>query len=315
MTFWIHKPEGITSAQVVNQIKFALTRNGYFQRGFKIGHGGTLDPFATGVLIVLIGEATKLADAYLHSIKTYSGKITLGKKTDTADRTGTVVETQPIPTLSLHDWQKLANGFCAEPYYQVPPMYSSKKRDGKPLYEMARAGITVERQAILKKVFEFEVLAHSADQIEFQAKVESGTYIRTLAEDLAAKAGTLANLETLCRTQTSDARIDQCVALDALVPWLDQKIPLQQLPGFQPLHQVASHLPSFALHDQTAMFGIRNGQRVILQPLLEKIQNQFGGKSSFVIAKWNDQPVALFSTIPGSNEPFRLQRILLPENP
>src|ERR1035437_5818766 len=106
--FWINKPDRLTSSDVVVRLKIALTRNGYCSPGFKIGHGGTLDPFATGALVILVGEATKLADSYLHSIKSYGGLIQLGTQTDTGDLTG--VETNRCPTpFGYAPWQKLAS--------------------------------------------------------------------------------------------------------------------------------------------------------------------------------------------------------------
>ena len=108
--FWIDKPADLTSSDVVVRLKIALTKNGYCEKGFKIGHGGTLDPFATGALVVLVGEATKLADPYLHSIKSYSGIISVGTRTDTGDLTGKPIASGCPTTFMDTPWQRHAQG-------------------------------------------------------------------------------------------------------------------------------------------------------------------------------------------------------------
>ena len=302
----IDKPEGLTSQQVVSQLKWALINHGYAERGFKIGHGGTLDPFATGVLAVFIGETTKLADCYLHSHKAYEGHITLGKHTDTGDLTGTVTEESAIPRLSESEWQKLASEFTAQDYFQTPPMYSAKKQNGKALYELARAGLEVDRAAILKKIILFQVQVRPKQELFFQTECESGTYVRVLAQDLAKKAGTLAHLRTLKRTRSSDLQASQCRGLDETLKLLTNQTPLSELSNYLPLCQVALHIPSIPIDENTAN-ELRQGLKRALEPLLDEIQKRFP-EASYGIARLNQSPIALLENQKFLNR-FRLQRI------
>lgn len=325
--FWINKPAELTSSDVVVRLKIALTKGGYCEKGFKIGHGGTLDPFATGAMIVLVGEATKLADAYLHSKKSYSGIITLGSRTDTADFTGTVIESSSVPTLSQGDWQKLATQFTCDEYWQTPPMYSAKKQEGRPLHELARQGIEVERKAILKRIesFQVEVLG---SELSFQVACESGTYVRVIAEDLAKKAGTLAHLRTLVRSQTSDVTLEKCSDLTVVQAKLAEKLPLEQIAAFHPMKEVATHLPAVEVSENEAkelLQGYKNTVRELLSRF--HLSTTSGARSAvrenfparyFVARLTNGSPVALFERTSESDSilkpTYRMQRVILWEN-
>jgi tRNA pseudouridine55 synthase len=303
----IDKPEGLTSQDVVTKIKWAFVNQGYAERGFKIGHGGTLDPFATGVLAVLFGEATKLADCYLHSHKAYSGIIFLGKQTLTGDLTGETSLEKAVPELSEEAWQKLAHAFTLKDYLQIPPMFSAKKRDGKALYELARAGIEVERDAILKKITEFTVRLISKNELTFHAECESGTYVRVLAEDLAISAGTVAHLSALRRTRSSDFTIHKCAVLTETLKALEEKQPLETLPNFVPLSGVASHIPSLSV-EMDVVEGLKQGQKRVLDPLLKEMKACFP-QSRYGIIRYNQSPIALMEQAENASQ-FRLQRIL-----
>ncbi len=307
--FCVQKPKDLTSSNVVAALKKALTRNGYAERGFKIGHGGTLDPFATGVLVILCGEATKLADSYLHSRKKYSSTVKLGVQTDSADLTGTVTNEAPVPKLSPGDWQAFADQFVNKPYLQTPPMHSAKKVEGRPLYEMAHRGESIEREAILKRIYNLEVYTLLSDELSMTVDCESGTYVRVLAEDLAKKAGTLAHLSRLERIQSSDVRITDCMPLDALIELLDSSQPLQEISGFKPLHQVASHLPFIEISEEEAT-STRQGISRITHLLCTRAA-QDHPQSSYVLAKIRHSlanPVALFEK-QANPMGFRLQRV------
>ena len=308
--FIINKPVDFTSSDVVSKLKRPLTENGYAERGFKIGHGGTLDPFATGVLVVLVGEATKLADSYLHSFKAYDGVMKLGTRTDTADLTGQSVETKPIPSLSEAEWQKLANSFTQEEYLQIPPMYSAKKKDGISLHELARKGVEVHREAILKKITRFEVKPISETELHFSIECESGTYVRVIAEDLANRAGTVAHLTELRRTRSSDAEISNTHSLTALIECLNLKTEISQIPCFRPLNSVASHLKSLVI-DQGLIQNFRSGIQSTIQGYC-KAANLHHPKERYVVvrARTNDAPIGLLEKAPLAPE-FRLQRVIL----
>jgi tRNA pseudouridine55 synthase len=303
----INKPIGLTSSQVVGKIKWALTNAGYAEKGFKIGHGGTLDPFAIGALIVFIGEGTKLADTYLHSKKAYDGVITLGIAMDTGDLTGAVSAVSRVPHLALEDWQKFADEFVNQTYPQTPPMFSAKKRDGTPLYELARAGIEIEREPIVKKIFSFEIKTDEHPQeLLFTVHCESGTYVRVLAEDLAKKAGTLAHLKTLRRIQSSDVGVSDCLTLDETLTEIEKKTPLAEFKNFRALAKIASHIPSLAIDSKSRDLlwqGIQHEGARLADACFEKYPEH-----RLVIARAEGIPVALFENLKNLST-FRLQRI------
>ena len=303
----INKPVGLTSSQVVSKIKWALTHSDYAPKGFKIGHGGTLDPFAVGALIVFIGEGTKLADTYLHSKKAYDGVITLGVAMDTGDLTGAVTEVAPVPALDISEWQKLADEFIHRPYPQIPPMFSAKKRDGTPLYELARAGIQVEREAIVKQITSFVLHKdENPNELLFTVHCESGTYVRVLAEDLAKKAGTLAHLKALRRIQSSDASISECLILEKTLEDLQKQIPITELRNFRPLATLSTHIPSLLINTKSCEL-LWNGVQGESERLGYECVRQFPNQS-LVIARNEGIPIALFENLKGLPT-FRLQRI------
>ena len=314
--FWINKPAELTSSDVVVRLKIALTRNGYCEKGFKIGHGGTLDPFATGALVVLVGEATKLADTYLHSVKAYSGMIAVGNRTNTGDLTGEVVETLAVPSLNDEQWQVLADQFVAEDYWQTPPMYSAKKQDGRTLHSLARQGIEVERKAILKKISEFTVQKTPlTSELSFHVRCESGTYVRVIAEDLAKKAGTAAHLRTLIRTDSSDVSLTKCSDLETVMKLLEEKAPIENISAFHPLLDVATHLQTLTVTEieATAML---QGQPHAVYSVIEKFVSDTRNNPRYFIARMaSGTPVALFERLSEADShlkpTYRLQRIIL----
>ncbi len=304
--FLIHKPQEFTSSDVVTKLKWAMINQGYAEKGFRIGHGGTLDPFATGVLIVLFGEATKLADTYLHSSKTYEGVITLGKQTDTGDLTGSIISEKAVPELSEKNWQSLAQAFTEEAYFQTPPMYSAKKKDGVSLHELARKGIEVERAAILKKISKFEVTFRSESELNFVVACESGTYVRVIAEDLAKKANTVAHLKTLNRIQSSDVKLSDCTRLDSTIRYLEEKLPLEEFGSYRPLSALGTHVPSLSITEDTVRL-LRNGIQNTANQLAASIAHQYPS-ARYALARCENKPVALFEK-PSEIGGFRLQRV------
>lgn len=303
----IDKPDGLTSSQVVTKIKWALIQNGYSPKGFKIGHGGTLDPFAVGALIVFLGEGTKLADTYLHSIKAYDGIISLGVETDTADLTGTVKKRADIPELSEAEWQKFADEFVESDYSQIPPMFSAKKRDGTPLYELARAGLEIERDPILKKIHAFKIeKTANREELSFRVQCESGTYVRVLAEDLAKKAGTLAHLKTLRRTQSSDVHISDCLPLAETLALLEAKTDLSTFKNYKPLASLATHIPTLEI-DESASQRLWKGIELESETQCLEALRKFPDHP-YVFGRRGGIPIALFENLKDFRT-FRLQRI------
>ena len=171
----------------------------------KVGHAGTLDPMATGVLIILVGEATKLSDYLMNHDKEYIATLKLGKKTDTGDSEGTIIEEKEIPNLCKENVQNVLNTFIGKSK-QIPPMYSAIKVNGKKLYELAREGKEIERQERKIEIYSLEIIKLIEEnkkiaEIEFKVNCSKGTYIRTLCEDIAEKLGTCGYMKELRRTR------------------------------------------------------------------------------------------------------------------
>lgn len=205
----VDKPEGLTSAAVVARVKRGLRLG----KVAKVGHLGTLDPFATGLLPICLGEATKLAQFLAAEAKRYVGEIVLGVSTDTLDRTGTVVETRPVPVLTPSAIAAALGGLRG-PIMQTPPMYSALKRDGVPLYRLARQGQEVERPARAVAVTAFDVAVTAPDRLAFAVACSKGTYVRVLAQDLGTALGTVAHVSALRRTEFGPFGLAEAVPLD-----------------------------------------------------------------------------------------------------
>ncbi len=219
----IDKPAGLTSHDVVARVRRIL-------REKRTGHTGTLDPFATGVLVVLVGRATRLAQFLSGADKTYTATIRLGFATDTGDLTGTpkpesYARTRDIREITARDVE-IALQTLRGAIMQTPPMYSAKKVQGKKLYELARAGQEIERQPVAVNISQFEAAPRDGALFSFNdddtadldvvVRCTAGTYIRTLAEDLGAKLGFGAHLTALRRTHAGAFSLAQAVTLEEL---------------------------------------------------------------------------------------------------
>ncbi len=242
----IDKPEGITSAEVVRRVKRKLRT--------KVGHLGTLDPFATGLLPLCLGEATKIAQFLNASDKSYEGLIRLGNETDSADRTGKVVRSAPLPELDEERLERICIDFTGQSM-QVPPMYSALKQSGTPLYELARKGVDVERAPRPVFIAALRLQIVSQDRLRFEVDCSKGTYVRVLAQDIGVALGSAAHLETLRRTRFGTFEIDRAVPLE---DW-----DARESRGLLSIREALSHLPSFAL-DQRAARAARAGQSWVL---------------------------------------------------
>lgn len=194
MVLVVDKPDGPTSFDVVRRVKRLLPR------GTKVGHGGSLDPFASGVLIVLIGRATKLSGALLNADKVYQATVQLGQATDSMDRTGQVTDTQPVPPLTEDDILQVLKGLQGV-WDQIPPMYSAKKQNGVRLYALARQNIQVDRQPVQVNLHRLTLLKREGDRLEIEVHCSKGTYVRSLAEEIGRRLGTVAHLAELRRTE------------------------------------------------------------------------------------------------------------------
>tara|TARA_B100001029_G_C15057049_1_gene455202 strand:- start:360 stop:1040 length:681 start_codon:yes stop_codon:yes gene_type:complete len=208
--FW--KPIDWSSFDVVKKVRNKIKPN-------KVGHSGTLDPFAQGVLVLCIGRKTKESENLMTLKKEYIGTIKLGEETDTLDSTGKVIKKKSIPNLYDQCIKSVLNSFIGEGI-QVPPMYSALKKNGIPLYKLARKGIIVEREARPIKIYDIELLSFEDSEIIFRVECGKGTYIRTLAQDIAKKLGTCGYLIQLSRTKVGNYSKLNSIQIDNLNEWL-----------------------------------------------------------------------------------------------
>lgn len=172
----------------------------------KIGHCGTLDPMATGMLILVVGTATKIQDLLMAEEKEYVGSLRLGVITNSQDREGEVVEERPVPPLSEADLRSAFEAFKGD-FYQTPPMVSAIKVGGVPLYKMARKGQEIEREPRFVRVFDYEILKFESPDADFRVVCSKGFYVRTYAHDIGEKLGCGAHLTSLRRTRSGKFRL------------------------------------------------------------------------------------------------------------
>ena len=207
----IDKPSKITSFKVVSIIrrKFQVK---------KVGHCGTLDPLACGLMIILVGKkATKQQDKFMKHDKVYYAKIKLGIKTDTGDLEGQIISQSDFSKVTIEQIKDVCNFFVGE-IEQEPPMYSALKVNGQKLYDLARKGITIERKKRKITIYSIDVLSYNGSEIEVRVKCSSGTYIRVLAQDIGTKLNTDATLSFLRREQIGEYKLENAVSLDLATP-------------------------------------------------------------------------------------------------
>ncbi len=207
----IHKPEGLTSHDVVRRVRRLCKTK-------KVGHAGTLDPMATGVLLIAVNEGTKVLQFLLQADKAYKARVALGAITDTQDREGAVLETRPVAGITCDRVRQEIAALTGE-IEQLPPMYSALKKDGVPLYKLARQGVEVERKARQVNIQRFQMLSCSLPEtaeVEVAVDCSTGTYIRTLGHDLGQRLGCGAHLAALERTRVGSFKLEDCITLEQL---------------------------------------------------------------------------------------------------
>ena len=206
--FNVLKPPQMTSHDVIGFLRRVLNTK-------KIGHGGTLDPDAAGVLPVFAGSATRLLEFAVEGRKEYIAEFTLGAQTVTGDDSGEVVKTMPVPAFGKQELEAVLAQFTGK-QMQLPPMYSAIKINGKKLYQLARQGVEVERTARLIEVYKLELLHYTANSFTVRVACSKGTYIRVLGEDLATALGTCGTMSFLLRTQVGAYMIDKACTLQEI---------------------------------------------------------------------------------------------------
>ncbi|MES2399240.1 MAG: tRNA pseudouridine(55) synthase TruB [Pseudomonadota bacterium] len=292
----LDKPLGLSSNQALQKAKWLL-------RADKAGHTGTLDPLATGVLPLCFGAATKFSQIQLDADKTYEALIVLGKKTSTGDAEGDVIETRPVPAITPELLADLTQRFTG-PLAQIPPMYSALKKDGKALYEYARKGEEVEREARHIVIHELKLTpttdVSGQPAVWLVARCSKGTYIRTLGEDIAEAMGCGGHLGSLRRVETGGFVAGDCVSLAALEAMTEPEREARLLPS----QSLVAAYPSVTLDaDNAGRF--LSGLRRRGEP------GQFGADAPLVQV-YGSQPKAFLGSAHITADELIPQRLLSP---
>jgi tRNA pseudouridine55 synthase len=294
----LDKPEGPSSAQAVHSVKKILGAR-------KVGHLGTLDPFASGVLPMGVNEGTKIAGVLLAAQKHYEGVIGLGTATETQDRAGGIVSVRPVPPLNRQLLEDLQAAFTGN-LRQIPPMYSALKQNGVRLYELARRGESVPRQAREITVQRLDLRQIDETEIAFQVVCSKGTYVRTLAADMGEFLGCGAHLKTLRRLACGSLTLDRAVSLDEL-----ERLEEQKQVALIPLSDALGHLPKVCVDAETSA-RVRMGQQEVLAELMPPQHGE-------TVARLVDEQGALVALVhltgAGGQIDWRLLRVFKSEGP
>ena len=288
----IDKPEGPSSAQVVHQVKKILGAK-------KVGHLGTLDPFASGLLLIGVNEGTKIADIFLGGVKSYRGVMMLGIETDTQDGTGKVVLERPVPNISKSDLRSLEKKFTGA-LQQVPPMFSALKKDGVRLYRLARQGKEIPREPRSIRIDALCLKPLSDREVEIEVTCSRGTYVRTLAADMGKELGCGAHLKNLRRVACDHLAVAQAIDIEelknnfstGLVPLLSLSSALNHLRAVTWQSPLVARL-RLGQQETLGQIGNRMDGEVFVRVLDSR-----GGLAA--LAKWNED-------IPGGR--WRLSRV------
>jgi tRNA pseudouridine55 synthase len=202
------KPAMVTSHDVVDVVRRALHMK-------QVGHAGTLDPLATGLLVMLVGGATKLSQHLIGLDKVYAGTMKLGEATDTYDADGTILQTRPVPETCVEELNTIFGSFLGT-YAQLPPMFSAKKINGTPLYKMARKGQVVERETREIFIKKFDLIDLATPYVQFQLDCSKGTYVRSLVHEIGERLGCGAHLSQLRRLKSGFFDVKDAITVDQL---------------------------------------------------------------------------------------------------
>ena len=247
----LDKPSGLSSNAALQRVRRLVG-------AAKAGHVGSLDPLATGMLPICLGEATKIAGEILSGRKLYRFTVSLGTRTATGDLEGAVVESLPVPALDAQQLQAVLERFHGQ-LMQVPPMYSALKRGGQPLYRLARSGIEVAREPRAIEIFELRLVKSTAGSLELEALCSKGTYVRTLAEDIAVSLGTCGHVSSLRRLYVEPFVGAPMETLESIATAREAGAQ----PTIQPPDAPLQHLPAVHLQSAHAL-NIRHGQSLAM---------------------------------------------------
>ncbi len=270
----LDKPAGMTSNAVLQRVKRL-----FFAK--KAGHTGSLDPIATGLLPICLGEATKVSAYQLDADKGYQVTIKLGQTTTTGDVEGDVTQTRQVPVLNQAQLEPVLASFVGE-IAQVPPMYSALKKDGQPLYKLARKGIEVERKSRLITIYSIKLLELRDDEIDLEVICSKGTYIRTLSEDIGKKLECGGHVKVLRRILSGEFSVNDSVTLAQLDKIRDQA-PAESLDELLlPMDSVMQDFAAVRLNLDMARY-IRLGQAVLVPKApTEGLVRMYGGENEFL---------------------------------
>jgi tRNA pseudouridine55 synthase len=251
----LDKRLGVSSNKALQEVRRLFNAN-------KAGHTGSLDPLATGLLPLCFGEATKVSALMLDDNKRYEVVVQLGVMTDTGDAEGFVIETKPVPILSIDEIQACLHGFIGD-IDQIPPMYSALKHNGRKLYELAREGKTIERKARLIKIFELKLLRYfdaesdQSNQLMLEVYCSKGTYIRSLAEDIGHTLGCGGTVTALRRLEAGQFNIEDSKSIEQLTAMSEEDLYASLINVDKPLELI----PDIRLSDEQAI-AVKFGQAI-----------------------------------------------------
>ncbi|MDP1707823.1 MAG: tRNA pseudouridine(55) synthase TruB [Gammaproteobacteria bacterium] len=251
----LDKPSGISSNAALQ-----ITKRLYHAR--KAGHCGSLDPLASGLLPLCLGEATKVAGFLLDTDKHYQARCRLGVTTTTGDAEGEVLAVQPVGTYSAAELESVLAGFRGE-QQQMPPMHSALKQQGQPLYKLAHKGLSVERAARNIRVNTLHLVQHAGDELTLEVACSKGTYIRTLVEDIGARLGCGAHVTALRRTGAGGYRVEDAITLPTLQALAEQAGPTGLDHLLQPMQSALVGWPQLRLSDDSTYY-LQRGQAVFV---------------------------------------------------
>ena len=258
----IDKPKGRTSNHVLQQIKRTFDAK-------KAGHTGSLDPLATGVLPICLGEATKVSQYLLDGDKCYQVTCKLGVTTDSGDSDGNVVAEMPIPEITEQILYAVLPSFIGQ-QQQVPPMYSALKFQGQPLYKLARQGIEIERKARTVNIYDIILISFTSDSFTLEVKCSKGTYIRTLVEDISASLSTGGHVIALRRLESAGYAIEQAITIESIEKCADEGIKaLDKL--LLPTEEALPNWPRIEADDEQVL-ALRCGQQIQVEQKYEGVQ-------------------------------------------
>lgn len=274
--FLLNKPLGISSNAALQKVR-------WLYRAQKAGHTGALDPLASGLLPICLGEATKFSHYLLDSVKRYQTTIQLGHSTTTGDVEGEVLLQQAVPALSQEKIEQVLTKFQGD-IMQVPPMYSALKKEGRPLYELARQGIEIEREARPVTIYAIELLSFTENSITLDVTCSKGTYIRVLGEDIAKALGTYGHLTYLHRIKTGHFDLIPSYSIEYLESLSETEREALLLPAYAPVQ----HFPQVQVPEGRAEYFSRGMESNIEHPAVAQVL-VFDGERCLGLAEITDK--------------------------